>query len=223
MEKASFGSMLHGYWKEESSLIIIDIHSNFRNKEDNRLVNVNNVSRIQCGLQHCNLSKMEEITTMKDIEKRGIFVISKHLCGAATDFGLRCVLNDEFVHKMNIRMIAIALCCRGKCSAATYCNLRYLKSIKGMEGLGKKEFEMIRSMASWEVDGGGRGLSEEEKEEHAEIGIMCRRLLDEGRARLLRDNGFEVKLIKYVNKDITKENILLLATRNKDLQKSPKM
>eukprot|EP01084_Bolivina_argentea_P165103 286899_1 len=199
--KASFGSMLHYFYNEESKFVIIDINSNFRHKEDNRLENLNNICRIQCGLQHCEMSKIKHIND----NKRRIFVISKHLCGAATDFGLRAVLNDKYIKNMNIGVVAIALCCRGKCSLETYCNVNYLKSI----GVEQNKFDLIRKMTTWEIDGNKNDKG------HMEIGKICRRLIDEGRVQFLKQNGFDnVKLVKYVDANVTKENVLLLASRN---------
>eukprot|EP00488_Nonionellina_sp_1-RS-2012_P004419 TRINITY_DN9948_c0_g1_i1.p1 TRINITY_DN9948_c0_g1~~TRINITY_DN9948_c0_g1_i1.p1 ORF type:complete len:109 (-),score=36.14 TRINITY_DN9948_c0_g1_i1:30-356(-) len=107
------------------------------------------------------------------------------------------------MRNMNIGVIAIALCCRGKCSLETYCNVNWLKSI----GFEATEFDFIRKMASWEVDG-------KSEVEHVDVGVMCRRLIDEGRVQFLKQNGFKnVQLIKYVERDITKENILMLASR----------
>lgn len=222
--KAQFGSMLHRYFKEESKLIIIDINSNFRHKEDNQLENVNNVCRIECGLQHCNISKIKQLNDNHNKE-RDIMVISKHLCGGATDFGLRCILNDKTLTKNNnIGVIAIALCCRGKCSTETYCNINYLKSINGFQDLNKSQFELIRSMSSWEIDSNHNDNhnkndkndnNDNKCKQHHEIGVICRRLIDQGRVEYLKQNGFKnVQLIKYIDKDTTKENILLLALRD---------
>ena len=196
--KATFGSMLHSFFNEESKLFLIDILSNFRHKEDCALKKVENVRRIQCALQHCDLTKISGIDGDSQI-----FAISKHLCGAATDFGLRCVLNS----KMNVRTICIALCCRGKCGFDSFCNLKYLQSAIGI--CSKREFEAFRAMSSWAIDG------RVDDEEHTKIGKMCQSLIDEARVQFLKQNGFKrVKLVKYIDESVTKENILLLASRD---------
>merc|ERR1712228_648392 len=193
--KAAFGSMFHCFFNEESKLFLIDIASNFRNKEDNALKNVENVRRIQCGLQHCNISKIKGMN-------EELIVISKHLCGAATDFGLRSIV------KLNVKTICIALCCRGKCSFETFCNVKYLETAIGI--CSKKEFDAIRTMSSWAID----GRRDDENSDHTQLGIMCRNLMDNARVHFLKQNGFKnVKLIKYIDSSVTKENVLLIASK----------
>jgi len=195
---------------------MIDVNSNFRHKEDNRLIqNSNgqcNIHRVQCGLQHCNLSRMhvlQQQLQQQEAKSKFIFV-AKHLCGCATDFGLRCVLNSNLVS--HVDMIAIALCCRGKCTADTYCNVDYLRNALNLSGeLSAQQFDWIRAMSSWDIDG---DYDEQAMNEHFEMGHICRRLMDEGRVQWIKEMGFKnVRLVQYCARDVSKENVLLLASK----------
>ena len=48
-------------------------------------------------------------------------------------------------------------------------------------------------------------------EDREEIGVMCKRLIDEGRLRYLRDQGFNSHLVIYIDKAQSLENVALLA------------
>ena len=197
--KGGLGSMFHRFLQK--FLLIVDINSKYKTKEDSRL-NLNAKKRIQCGLQHLDLDKMD-LAEMKDIDNECI-VFSKHLCGAATDFGLRCIINNNN-DRFKAKCIGIALCCRTLCSFDTYCNIEYLMDIVGVID-NENEWNYIRKMTHW-------GIDHQNDEKRNEIGMICRRLIDEGRVRYLKKNGFvNVKLIEYCDKSVTLENILLLAS-----------
>ena len=44
-----------------------------------------------------------------------------------------------------------------------------------------------------------------------QLGLMAKRLIDEGRVAFLRAHGWTTRLVSYVGKDVTPENCLLLA------------
>ncbi|XP_057300356.1 tRNA:m(4)X modification enzyme TRM13 homolog [Hydractinia symbiolongicarpus] len=58
----------------------------------------------------------------------------------------------------------------------------------------------------------GLGLTSHEQEE---IGRMCKRIIDHGRLEYIRSYGYRCELIKYVDKEITPENIALCVRRRK--------
>jgi len=55
------------------------------------------------------------------------------------------------------------------------------------------------------------GLSSDEQ---SEIGRMCKRLIDIGRLSYVKRVGYSCKLVKYINEDVTPENIALCVTRS---------
>lgn len=47
------------------------------------------------------------------------------------------------------------------------------------------------------------------------VGLKCKRLLDMARVEYLRENGLRAELLYYVERDVSLENVLLLATANR--------
>jgi len=43
------------------------------------------------------------------------------------------------------------------------------------------------------------------------LGLQCKRLLDVGRVRYLKENGFDAELVYYVDKETSLENLALMA------------
>lgn len=50
------------------------------------------------------------------------------------------------------------------------------------------------------------------------LGYKCKRILDFGRYRYLKENGFETELIYYVEPEISLENLALIAIPNKTIK-----
>ncbi len=48
-------------------------------------------------------------------------------------------------------------------------------------------------------------------EERTTLGLKCKQLLDQGRCAYLRRLGYEATLIRYIDRNVTRENMLLLA------------
>lgn len=49
------------------------------------------------------------------------------------------------------------------------------------------------------------------------LGLQCKRLLDIGRVRYLKEHGFDAELVYYVDKDTSLENLALMAVPSKTL------
>ncbi|KAK9322964.1 methyltransferase TRM13-domain-containing protein [Lipomyces orientalis] len=214
------------------------------------------VHRIKTDIKDLDLRREDDKQLQKRSDgKGGVVAISKHLCGAATDLTIQCVMNyigskkdgDEM---MDLAGIMIALCCRHRCSYSSY-PLQYLTKYAKIDPRG---FEILSKMSSWAVCGrrpqhrnaSDSGNTVETKSERTqvdddgydgehddsdnecdqdgqthisripiarreEIGIKVRSILDYGRVRNLEDQGFQVKLIRYVDKAISSENVCLLA------------
>jgi len=134
---------------------------------------------------------------------RGFTVISKHLCGVATDLTLNCLFSDlDFSKKTD--GIFIALCCHGKITWQNYCNKDFFIE----RGIDKNGFEEVCKMASWYVC----NQSVETLEKQA-LGKLCKELLDYGRVQFLQKMGFKTYLTHFVPSEISLENTLLIATR----------
>ncbi|KAG2464234.1 TRM13 enzyme, partial [Polypterus senegalus] len=117
-------------------------------------------------------------------ERLPVIGIGKHLCGAATDLALRCLLRDCHVAagepspkrtrrdcgctdppspatqpEQCVSGVAIALCCHHRCDWKHYVGQEFFKS----RGLGAEDFGVFQRMSSWATCG-MRGQAEEFEE-----------------------------------------------------------
>merc|ERR1712136_526633 len=141
--------------------------------------------RLRMDIQHLHLPSVPLISEMQNNNKpssnpsrdgheamnvessnghpQGLTVVSKHLCGAATDLTLRCVigcgassssqgLGDVTLEDMIapvIDGIVIALCCHHRVEYRSYVGHKYLESL----GFEPAEFWLLRSLSSWATCG----------------------------------------------------------------------
>ncbi|XP_055849009.1 tRNA:m(4)X modification enzyme TRM13 homolog [Episyrphus balteatus] len=204
---------------ESSKVILIDRMSH-RHKKDNKIEDRNIVHRIRADIADFKMSGLDLIQ-----DSKSIVAVSKHLCGAATDLTIRCILQDD-TEKTDA--ILIALCCHHRCEWKPFVGKEFFLE----NGLTRKEFALITKMASWAIC--GTGFSREKRKqideesvnedvslndvavkEREEIGLQCKRVLDYSRVEYLRKNGYTTSLRSYVDKDVTLENICILALRSK--------
>lgn len=206
-----------------SQVVLVDRLS-LRHKKDNKLSNKQLVQRIRADIADLKISQLPELKrTQRNV------ALSKHLCGAATDLTLRCVLADK--ESCNTNYILIALCCHHRCSWRSYVGKKWLQTA----GITPREFVIITKMVSWAVCGSGisrerrkamaEAVTQEEEQPQQEptqrlsreqrelIGYQCKRVLDYGRLKHLQANGYQASLKFYVSRDVTLENVILLAQR----------
>lgn len=132
---------------------------------------------------------------------RHITVASKHLCGCATDFGLRCLRTLP----SPCEAVLIATCCHHRCDWQSYVNPLFFEKL----GFSRREFEAIARLSSWAVDG-GQG---ERSARRQAVGQACKRLLDAGRIEYLRGLGYASDACEYISSEFTPENVALFAWR----------
>ncbi|KAA8912805.1 hypothetical protein TRICI_003348 [Trichomonascus ciferrii] len=136
-----------------------------------------------------------------------LVIVSKHLCGCATDLTLQLMLGQR---PPQLRGSVIALCCRQLCSYETYplAGRRWLQETAGVEG--PEAFYAISRMTTW-VLCGNRGLSDPENER---LGHMARRVIDFGRLHALREAGYKnSRLVQYVDPQVSPENVCLIVEK----------
>lgn len=131
-------------------------------------------------------------------------IVGKHLCGAATDAALKAA--DDFCRAWRAgrrdgccRMV-IAPCCRSVCEWGA---LHGVAEEWGCAG-GREAFEECVARAAW-------GLNRSEGEGKARQGKEARRAIDGARVRWMRKQGWHVQLVRYVEEEITTENIAIVA------------
>ncbi|KAF9988031.1 hypothetical protein BGZ65_000205 [Modicella reniformis] len=89
----------------------------------------------------------------KDIDKKPVVAMSKHLCGGATDLTLKCLTSyhqserEKSPSPSLVKGILIALCCHQLCHHYMYPNQEFLKEID----ISPKEFVYLTRMSSWAV------------------------------------------------------------------------
>lgn len=188
--------------KNNLSFLLID-RMKYRSK--NKYDNV-----IKSKLKNGELKR--EIIDIKDLSLNNYFdkynnfcFISKHLCGEACEISLNKIVNLINDHKKEIIYkkfyIIIATCCHYLLNFETYCNFKLFEEYN----FNKEEFDLLTRLSSWST-------LKDENNKNYKLGKQIKTLLDYGRCLYLEKNGFkEVKLIEYINSDITKENIIILA------------
>lgn len=88
---------------------------------------------------------LSELSCLREIEPPlDVVVISKHLCGGATDLALRSSTDAQRISG-RIRAIVIALCCHHRLMWNEYVGKEFFRRIH----LTPKDFSLIRTLTSW--------------------------------------------------------------------------
>lgn len=208
-----------------STVLLVDKASH-RHKKDNKIENRNTVQRIRADISDLNLNKLEIVQKSKQL-----IGVSKHLCGAATDLALRCILNGN--ETIKTRGFLIALCCHHRCSWKSFVGKKFFLDNE----ITQKEFSIITKMVGWAICGTGmsreRRKALEEKEENyednvddivekmnnqsdiklklsrekkEEIGMKCKRIIDYARLCYLKENNYDTSMYYYIESSTTLEN-----------------
>lgn len=136
-----------------SNVVLVD-RASHRHKQDNKVEERNVVHRIRADIADLDLRKLDVCTAAKHIVG-----VSKHLCGAATDLAIRCLLNDKKDKERNetnevaprTKGLVIALCCHHRCLWRPFVG----KALLLEHGIGREEFAIITKMVSWAICGSG--------------------------------------------------------------------
>ncbi|KAB7498164.1 tRNA:m(4)X modification enzyme TRM13-like protein [Armadillidium nasatum] len=229
------GWVIEAVKKKEDTLFILIDKGSQRYKIDAKLKHEENlrIKRLRVDIQDLDLSRVEGIE-----ENSEIVVCGKHLCGAATDFSLRCITNCG---KGSTCGIVIALCCHHRCTWKAYVGKKFLKEV----GFSGKDFPVLVSLSSWAVSGSRQSVANKEqlelsdKEEEISstpepninenryermglsidyresIGRKVKAIIDQGRVKYV-NNKHDLKstLVQYVEQTSTLENIALVAYGN---------
>lgn len=217
-----------------SNVLLID-KASLRHKKDNKLDESHSVERIRADISDFDIHQYDLIQKSKQIVG-----VSKHLCGAATDFTIRCILNGnkeipDAQNSPKTTAFIIALCCHHRCDWQPFVGKEFF--IRNQ--VTPKDFVIITKMVGWAICGTGmsrerRKIMEEQKkndeklneqsemteitqslrDKRREIGRKCKRLIDFARICFLEENGYSCLLKSYVDSNVTLENICLIALFN---------
>lgn len=233
------------YWlakvlaQEDCRFLLIDRAASrhkFENKLKREQDDVPEIRRLQVDIQHLCLGKVELVGA-----HRGKLVgMCKHLCGEATDFALRCLVettaqnSDTETSVQAFRGILMATCCHHRCRWDSFVGRPFLEEL----GLDRTDFELLTCLAGWAtcaakeargaaVDGTGDHCAAQEPSaainryvrmglpvgRREEVGRRSKLLLDEARVRYLGSaTTLNARLVYFVARDVTPENVAILAT-----------
>lgn len=197
------------------------------------------INRLKIDIRDLKLDAILKSTPEDD---RQYVSISKHLCGVATDLTLRCISNSSILHGDNnnkcdpkLKAICIAMCCRHVCDYGDYVNRGYIMSLlekyRANDSILTYEtfFRVLTKLCSWATCGMKPGTAITDTvnvvesfkgaepytitiKEREKIGLMARRIIDEGRLAYVKEKftGFNAELIKYVESNVSLENVAML-------------
>lgn len=133
--------------QRDSNVVLVD-RASHRHKQDNKVEERDVVHRIRADIADFDLRKLDICSAAKHIVG-----VSKHLCGAATDLAIRCLLNDKDDGEDSTRTkgLVIALCCHHRCSWRPFVG----KSLLLEYGIGREEFAIMTKIVSWAICGSG--------------------------------------------------------------------
>ncbi|ODV71410.1 tRNA:m4X modification enzyme [Cyberlindnera jadinii NRRL Y-1542] len=162
---------------------------------------------------------IDQIISTEFPDSKGFVAVSKHLCGAATDLTIQCILNNNQLRDKFQGMI-IAMCCRHCCN---YSQLHPLsKGYLLSRGIDQVGFKHLMKFASWAVNGRRPEMASNDGADHPsgltigereQLGLRARRIIDESRRYVLQSSGFTVKLCHYVTSDVSLENTCMVVTK----------
>ena len=177
--------------------------------------------RLNSDISNVNLSSVELLH-----ESKHISAVGKHLCGVATDLSLKCYCaglqrypGTSCLHGP-IGSVTFAMCCHHLCCFDQYVNVGLLQR----HGIERGEFLLLKRLVTKyrchpnETQTVAAKLAGAK----AQMGVMGKRLLNEGRkvwlkgnSVVLDDSGLQcgwkkVRLVRYVAEEVSPENTLLV-------------
>lgn len=188
--------------------------------------------RITADLRDCDLGQIIAQATEQSeaLKAAKALVIAKHLCANATDLAVQCIQTASHAAtqptdcpapaaRREIASVVLAPCCHPQIKWEGYSHTGYLERL----GFTPDDLPVMlqllfaskqRHLAACECAskrwGALRALGSQKV---WLLGRTVRRILEEGRAEVLRELGFHVKLVAYVPDTITPDNLLLIASR----------
>ncbi|KEG09112.1 tRNA guanosine-2-O-methyltransferase TRM13 [Trypanosoma grayi] len=170
------------------------------------------------GVDSTTANSVETQGNSPATEERWV-ALGKHLCGSCTDFALSSVTSPKLHAKSHASVVAVVLatCCHHRCELQhlnalpeggddTFPSLR----LPGTDyTISSAEFAAITSMSSWAVSGSFVD------EQSRQTGVCCKRVIDALRVEYLRRKGYLCAyLCEYVGRDVTEENVCIVAFRS---------
>jgi len=122
-----------------------------RHKFDNRLKEVEDLEMVRLRVDIADLA-LARVSPHISHQKENIVGVSKHLCGAATDLSIRCLVGTLDEVESELGGLLIALCCHHRCDWGPYVGKKFLTE----QGFTESDFQLLSSITSWCTCGSGR-------------------------------------------------------------------
>lgn len=202
------------------------------NGSTNRSVGIDEAAYTRVVADVCHLAA-RTLVPMDEFKGGGAVAITKHLCGGATDGSLMALCSPPL--KDFVGACCLAPCCHQKMRRDQYCNMAFLQSFgfcqthigkRAVQDIDFKTFGMLITMSKHP---GTELLGFEYKkstllkllgfEWASELGRQSRLLFEEGRAQYLRAHGFDAHLVRYCSREVTGDNLAIIARRRREVQK----
>ena len=154
--------------------VLVD-RSTFKHKSDGKMRDCGAVvERLRCDIRHLDLGAVPCVAATAGgggggessaggggdddggvvIPRGDVVILSKHLCGVATCYSLRCFARLEQEPGSGGHKVCVALCCHHLCRYEDYVGRDW---IGGLLEIGRREFDMVRKATSWATCGWGGG------------------------------------------------------------------
>lgn len=128
-----------------ANVILVD-RASHRHKQDNKVTDRNVVHRIRADISDFVIDQLDECRQAKHVVG-----VSKHLCGAATDLAIRCMMGGGGSASSLTKGFVIALCCHHRCEWTPFVGKKFLLD----NDIGPDEFAVLTKMVSWAICGTG--------------------------------------------------------------------
>ncbi|XP_070508461.1 tRNA:m(4)X modification enzyme TRM13 homolog [Chironomus tepperi] len=192
---------------EDAKVLVVD-RASHRHKKDNLLKDSGIVDRLRVDIGDLDMTQLN-FTSCKSVVG-----VSKHLCGRATDFALRCLINGN-KGTVKTKGFLICVCCHHQITYDSFLGRDWMTK----HGIDRNLFNILIKMVSWCTCGDGKsreehkeagnGVADEKLKERELVGWKCKRLLDYARVEYMRELGYDTDLCYYVDKEQTLENICI--------------
>lgn len=194
--------------------------------------NSSEIRRLQIDIEHLCLGNVDLVKA----HERRLVGLCKHLCGEATDFAIRCLVettgktSDSGAATSALQGLLMAVCCHHRCRWASFVGRPFLEQV----GVSERDFELLTCLAGWATCAAREARSNVQADEdnlsnspevavnryvrmnlsierREEIGRRCKLLLDIARIRCLATAGLDARLVYFVDRNVTPENVAIVA------------
>jgi hypothetical protein len=187
-------------WAWDAKFLLVDREPR-RNKKENKFKEEIEIVRLRMDICDLDLGLINQQRVFTNSISE-ILIITKHLCGVATDLALLSAKRSG----LKVRL-CMAPCCHHACDWELFVGRGIFKKLGIAESA--EEFAKIRSMSGWATSG---------RASHAktENGRLAKTAIDLARCVWIMENVSDIECVRFreyvSNEDVTLENKIILAS-----------